>query len=268
MSPLRNHRLIAILALGATAVMFGCSSPNSQSNFNPETGQHVSNWYPAGHMAAATDNVAPCADCHGADYEGGISGVSCRKCHINANPASFSCSECHGLPPAVGAHNAHGALPNVTCFACHDNTVGTSLHNNGTVNFDFNAAFTAKTGGTPTYNSGTNTCSNISCHGGQATPIWTGTLDINTQCTSCHQLRSVSDQYNSPYSGEHAKHVNQGILCQECHDTMKLAAVHFNDLNTPQMIASAQTITTPANYTGGTCTLTCHGETHNGERWF
>jgi predicted CxxxxCH...CXXCH cytochrome family protein len=30
-------------------------------------------------------------------------------------------------------------------------------------------------------------CSNVSCHGGQATPNWqTGAINVNDQCSNCH----------------------------------------------------------------------------------
>jgi len=124
--------------------------------------------------------------------------------------------------------------------------------------------------GTAAYNPASVTCSNVSCHGGQATPNWlTGTINVNTQCASCHI--SGTAQYNSYFSGRHSLHVGLAA-CTECHDTTKLAGVHFSDLNTTAMINSYQTILSGLNYTGtatalGTCTLTCHGETHTQRQW-
>jgi predicted CxxxxCH...CXXCH cytochrome family protein len=143
---------------------------------------------------------------------------------------------------------------------------GTTLHQNGVVDVIIDPTFNAKSG-TAAYNPTSITCSNVSCHGGQTTPGWlSGTvIDVNTQCTSCHA--SGTTQFNSYFSGRHSLHVGFAA-CTECHDTTKLASVHFSDLNTTAMINSYQTILSGLNYTGtatalGTCgNFTCHGETH------
>lgn len=253
-----------------------CSNPNSASNFNPETGQHVSNWYPTGHKVAALSDITPCAECHGMDYTGGISGVSCRQCHINNTPGSFSCSECHGYPPNTDKHASH-IFPNVSCLECHIDTVGTIKHNNGTVDIIISPAYNANSG-PATYNIAGNTCSNVRCHGGprtqtatqagqnppqstlSLTPSWlTGTIDINTQCSICHVYGT--SEFNSYNSGRHNLHVyEEGRACTACHDTAKLAVSHFTTLNTTMMEGPASaTILNSVNYNGTTCNPACHG---------
>lgn len=224
----------------------------------------MSNWYPTGHKAAASSDITSCAECHGSDYMGGISGVSCRKCHINSTPGSFSCSDCHGNPPSgtsypntAGGHANH-TFQNITCFACHSNTVGTSNHNNGLADIAIDPAFNAESGIASFVNP---TCSKISCHGGQTTPNWlTGpAIDVNTQCASCHAFGTA--EYNSYSSGRHNLHVNQqGRACTECHDTTKLAVNHFTTLNSTAMEGPASaTILNSVNYNGTTCDPACHG---------
>jgi predicted CxxxxCH...CXXCH cytochrome family protein len=257
-------------------IIIACSSPNSQSNFNPETGQHVSNWYPTGHKTAALNEIASCAGCHGSEYAGGISGVSCRKCHINNSPGSFSCSECHGYPPNTDKHTSH-VFPNVSCIDCHIDTIGTSKHNNGSVDIAIASAYNANSGAA-TYSSSGNACSNVRCHGGprtqttaqagqtppqstlSLTPSWiTGTIDVNTQCSSCHVYGT--SEFNSYSSGRHNLHVyGQGRACTDCHDTAKLAVSHFTMLNTTAMEGPASaTILNSVNYSGTTCNPACHG---------
>ena len=88
---------------------------------------------------------------------------------------------------------------------------------------------------------GSLSCSNVSCHGGQTINWDTGSINVDTDagCNQCHRRRSVSDQWNSPFSGEHGRsnHVNAG--CTACHNTTKLAdpAVgrHFLALGTTAM---------------------------------
>jgi predicted CxxxxCH...CXXCH cytochrome family protein len=105
------------------------------------------------------------------------------------------------------------------------------------------------------------TCSTVSCHGGQTTPLWSGgTIDVNTQCTACHA--AGTNEYNSFNSGEHTVHViTQGIACTSCHDTVKLAVNHFTTLNTSSMEGPASaTLNSSLTYTGGSCTPACHVE--------
>jgi predicted CxxxxCH...CXXCH cytochrome family protein len=130
------------------------------------------------------------------------------------------------------------------------------------------AGFNAKSGAA-SFSAAGKTCSNVSCHGGQVTPRWdTGSIDVNTQCTACHS--SSTTQYNSDVSGEHKKHVtDKKYTCFECHDTTKLATVHFNDLATTAMTQAEQTIVTNLNYDGSSCSFTCHtGTKHDrGMTW-
>src|SRR5262249_27474723 len=64
-------------------------------------------------------NLATCAQCHGGDFTGGASGVSCTPCHTGG---LTSCTGCHGQPPATGAHLAHASgeiAAKLDCVECH-----------------------------------------------------------------------------------------------------------------------------------------------------
>jgi predicted CxxxxCH...CXXCH cytochrome family protein len=252
------------------------SSPASPwRGFTPKDTGHMN----AGNMANA------CVLCHGVNLGGGA-GPACTSCHKLGSPLALSnCTSCHGNPPngsvypnAAGKHAQHGALGSyIDCAACHTGGgTGTANHDNGNTSafVAFISAYSAKTG-TASYNASANTCSNVSCHGGQTTPGWLSgaTITINTQCGSCHA--SGTTQFNGYYSGHHSTHLGSDVnaICTDCHDAAKLAAVHFNDLNTPVMSEAWKTIITGAGYTGtgngtfGNCTLTCHGETHRNRAW-
>jgi hypothetical protein len=56
-----------------------------------------------------------CANCHGDDFSGGPSGVTCLTCHQQGPTA---CDTCHDTPPATGAHVAHLAQ-GTACATCH-----------------------------------------------------------------------------------------------------------------------------------------------------
>jgi predicted CxxxxCH...CXXCH cytochrome family protein len=166
----------------------------------------------------------------------------------------------------AGAHAVHTKLASINndCATCH-----AGAGHNGTVDLDIAAGFNAESG-TATPNSN-NTCSSVSCHGGQTTPNWqTGVIAVETQCTSCHT--SGTSQYNSYYSGRHAKHLDKGYSCTVCHNPAKLTTGHFNNLATSGFeqdpaatIGGGSTSVgayapSASNATSGTCSsIACHG---------
>src|SRR5437868_3323076 len=65
-------------------------------------------------LATSGWDFAQCQRCHGADFAGGTSRKSCLKCHAQG---PTSCTTCHALPPATGAHAAHAQK--YECRECH-----------------------------------------------------------------------------------------------------------------------------------------------------
>jgi predicted CxxxxCH...CXXCH cytochrome family protein len=247
-----------------------------------ETKVHRISWYPDvrfNHSAYAKANgTTACSNvsCHGPSLTGVTqSGPSCSTCHVW--PLNLSnCATCHGTPPSgtafpniAGTHTAHISLnPNIVCATCHQGAgSGTTDHINGAADVILDAAFNAKSGAAA-YNATSLACSNISCHGGQTTPNWrTGTIDVNTQCASCHA--SGTTQYNSYNSGEHSRHVSR-FACPVCHDTTKLAVNHFTKLDTAAMEGPASaTIVNAVNYNGTSCNPSAGGLTgcHGSHNW-
>ncbi len=173
-----------------------------------------------------------------------------------------SCTSCHGQPPAgssspnrAGSHAVHTALNGINdCASCHAGATHNSVIDRGIA-----STWNAKSGAAVGNSNGT--CSSVSCHGGVTTPTWTGgTINVDTQCTSCHT--SGTTQYNSYYSGEHRKHVvDKKRACTDCHDTAKLRNGHFANLNTSTFeLAPSATIKSSLGYSGGRCsTASCHG---------
>jgi uncharacterized CHY-type Zn-finger protein len=90
-------------------------------------------------QAASVRGITECAACHGQDYKGGTSGVSCFQCHngpsghptagwLDANSQSFHgirvsqtgikyCSACHGS-------DYLGGISGISCFTCHNGPSG------------------------------------------------------------------------------------------------------------------------------------------------
>jgi predicted CxxxxCH...CXXCH cytochrome family protein len=180
-----------------------------------------------------------------------------------------------------GAHATHIALNStgtpISCDTCH-NGLGT-----GTLNHYNRAKARVAPGDVAllaTYNAQTvpfsfdNTalsCSNVSCHGGQATPGWqTGAIDVGTQCSNCHAQGMA--QFNSYNSGQHQFHVGGlGLLCTFCHNTTSLEVKHFTALATSAMegpasatIGGGSTLISAGNYDPATQSCSpntgiCHG---------
>jgi len=187
----------------------------------------------------------------------------------NGGPDYSDCTACHGQPPngtsfpnTRGAHAVHQALSGVgtNCSICHQNA-----GHNGNVDLGFPAAYNAKSG--PATDNLDGTCSNIICHGGQRTPDWwTGTINVNTDCNSCHTRGTT--QYNSQNSGQHGRSEHRNRACTDCHNTAKMTN-HFGNLTTTSFEANpAATIgggsTRVGSYSNGTCSnIACHGS----ERW-
>jgi predicted CxxxxCH...CXXCH cytochrome family protein len=170
---------------------------------------------------------------------------------LNGTGTPVSCSTCHnGLGSPAQSHYDRTRPPRIPP---------------GSVAFV--ATYSAKTGASGFDNSSLLRCTNVSCHGGQATPNWqTGAVTVNTQCTSCHALGTT--QYNSYNSGQHNRSEHRSKACTVCHNTTTLAANHFTNLGTQAMEGPASatigggTTNIPAgNYVPATrsCTPTCHG---------
>lgn len=239
----------------------GTAHPVPWSSDNDPATSHQT----AGNLAIA------CALCHGVNLGGGA-GPACTTCHNGGSPVTnLNCTSCHNSPPSgtaapnrEGAHTTHNALNRVTgvCDSCH-NGAGTGTPNhfyNSTVDMAFLQVYDAKSGAA-VFTPANGTCTNVSCHGAQTTPVWIdGLLDVDTQCTLCHRSRSASDQFNSYFSGRHNLHVGGGLLCTDCHDTVKLSTAHFTTLDTPEMEGPASaTLNDSLNYDGTSCNPTCHG---------
>jgi len=176
-----------------------------------------------------------------------------------------TCTSCHGQPPDVGAHLTHATLGfgSVTpiCGACHAG----ATHMNGYADIGIPANFDAKSG--PAVPNADDTCSSTRCHGGQMTPNFlTGSIDVNTQCTSCHE-RSTA-QYNGNTSGQHSRHRTRS--CTDCHNTGVLQTGHFQNLETTTFEQDPA-----ATVGGGTTRVTsydaatnrCYPSCHSAETW-
>lgn len=219
-------------------------------------------------VASFNWNLDTCAQCHGGDFSGGASGVTCKTCHAGL---PTSCSSCHGQPPATGAHATHvsvGAISaKLDCTECHVKpTVYTDaghLHT-GPAAIHF-GALAASQSAAPTYTQATQTCSGVYCHGGAFTdtagtlraPTWNGGSS-QAACGTCHGLppsghQGTGDQCVHCHRAvvdldkhivDASKHVNGGVdfgvgddACSSCHGQPPATGNHIAHVHATHLLA-------------------------------
>jgi predicted CxxxxCH...CXXCH cytochrome family protein len=171
-----------------------------------------------------------CVKCHGADFAGGTSRVSCLGCHASG---PTSCTGCHAQPPSSGAHAAHS--PRFACATCHVvpaayTDAGHLKRADGSVIERAQVTFGGLAGAGAAWDG--HKCTNVYCHGA-AQPTWQGG---SAPCGSCHGVPPPT----------HAR-----AQCAECHPRVTDAAGN--------VIASALHVDGKVSLgdDSGTC-LACH----------
>lgn len=253
-----------------------------------DSGTPTDAYHPTGFEAPDVHGLAlklaeeNCTTCHGADFSGGSSGVSCDSCHTAG--WREDCTYCHGggdnttgAPPrgidgspddlAFGAHTAHvtGTIhAPFTCAQCH--ATPTDVTTPGHV-LDGTAAIaeTDFSGGiSPAASWDGASCSNAYCHGDGRAP---GSMTVGDEapCGSCHAVASSGDV--GSMSGEHGRHIGKGYGCEECHATVSAGGDAFADVT--QHVDGDVDLSFPSGiqWDAGSCTGTCHGEGHSGRGW-
>ncbi|HET6146405.1 MAG TPA: CxxxxCH/CxxCH domain-containing protein [Polyangia bacterium] len=158
-----------------------------------------------------------CQSCHGEDFSGGTSQVSCLGCHAEGPTA---CSTCHGDIGASGSHAHHlGGGPLDKRYGCRECHVVPSVYTDvghifladgsldpapAEVTFDPSATAALTPAGSsrqhpPSYDPAAHTCSDVYCHGAGAgvsvdiaathpQPSWNAPGTGQAACGSCHGL--------------------------------------------------------------------------------
>jgi len=209
MKKIISFYIILITAFASLLFYQGCADlSNNITNPTKALGYHPLGWadtassdFHGNTIKAAGWSFSQCKTCHGLDLKGGSAGVSCNKCHTQADGPQ-ACNTCHGSrdpnymhnwPPqsinhlwsetdrGVGVHNHHLSPDSterfskqVSCTECH--TQVNSLNDTNHIIPSMNGA--AKiTFGTlahtvfhnvvpnPSYDANTNSCSQVYCHG-------------------------------------------------------------------------------------------------------
>ena len=236
MAQLKKNKILILILLVLLIIVGGCSSPNENSPFSG--GSHPPGWLPAGHTMAAKTNVASCTECHGSDFSGGMSHVSCSSCHIggitSVHPSSWGTGTQLILnhAPYVAANNST-SCQNAYCH-------GSDL--SGT------------TGSGP----GCKTC-----HLNGAFPF------LPANCSSCHGTPPSGAAYPNTASahntttGHFAPMVTLQDGCNTCHRGAGAGTVnHFNgivDIQLMNSVYSAESGIAVYNPDGTCSNVSCHG---------
>ncbi len=189
--------LVLLLCISAATAIAGCSSPNSEAIFDPDTGKHVAGWMtgsPIMHGATAEKDFSVCRSCHGDDYRGGTVKISCYGCHDgpglnHPNPGwvvplstpitdpyhkidPANCTKCHGLDYLGGGSH-------VACIDCHMNSPS-SVHLT-----TWTSVLSDHPGYVGTF--GTFKCQNGYCHGSPWLTVDVWNSQSGPHCNgSCH----------------------------------------------------------------------------------
>jgi len=229
--------LILIFIFLTSIIIAGCESKNNEdwSGFGPS--QHFPAPYEynhPGYLAANNYPLSDCQECHGEDFNGGTTGISCIGCH-NQNGVPEGCNDCHGNPTGnpldpvmqappfdlsgnsstdsigVGAHTSHLAgvqfSDGIPCSSCHTVPAAENfLWHLGAapaeVNFSGLASWLDHH---PVWNHSDEECSNTYCHG-NAEPEWTNVSANEAECGSCHSIPPGPPHYIATIDDCHQCH--------------------------------------------------------------
>lgn len=269
----------------STSALDGASSTGGAGRYHPEGFAEAEV-----HGLAAKLQAEDCRDCHGADLAGAGLATSCDDCH----PSGWrtDCVFCHGgdetelgAPPrdidgssvlealSFRAHTAHvtdGIHAAFDCIQCH--TKPTDVLSAGHVFDDTPAAsevgFSA--GLSAQGMSAGGQCASLYCHGnGNGTLGSIAHTDPAPTCGGCHAYVGSPTTAISAMSGEHRRHLAEGLACSECHQATVDAAgsivqrlLHVNGFAEVAIPSGFQH--DPATHT---CSGTCHARIHLNEHW-
>ncbi len=205
--------------------------------------------HPTGWLDSSSDNyhglevartgAAGCAACHGDDYLGGTSGVSCYTCHNGpsghptgwldsssdsyhglevARTGTSECAACHG-------DDYRGGTSEVSCYTCHNGPSGhptAGWFDRASANYHgLKAATEGKEACAPChgndYKGGTSGVSCFTCHNGPSGHP-TGWFDRTSNYYHGKRVEDNGAAICAPCHGEDYMGGIAGISCYTCHD--------------------------------------------------
>ncbi|MCP4757483.1 MAG: CxxxxCH/CxxCH domain-containing protein, partial [Proteobacteria bacterium] len=248
----------------------------------------------------ADDANGTCSDisCHGGTGSGGAWYAAATQC--------LECHDADGIDPIAqngestqGKHMAHVNQKNIACESCHEAYTGKSSHMNGEFGvsgispeneeFIFFGGVYPDTEGSDVsadFDSGSGTCSNITCHGGTGGVTW---YAESTGCNACHLSGGSIDPLvtgGSGSSGKHNRHsLEKSIGCEVCHKNypsdpgtrdFHMNGVYGAAVETVSIVnwgegwpdASSDVSADFDSGSGACANITCHGNTGGSLSWY
>ncbi|MBX7081318.1 MAG: hypothetical protein K1X88_19105 [Nannocystaceae bacterium] len=223
-----------------------------------------------------------CRGCHGDDLLGGSSEVDCDSCH--EPDWRTDCVFCHGgekdgtgAPPrdidgttdtsmlSFIAHSRHVSQYQhapYDCTQCHVKPL--DVLSSGHVFDDTDARaevdFSAGISSAGTWDG--NACANLWCHGnGQTANGSYAHTDPEPNCGGCHPYPGTSNTAFNTMSGQHSRHINEGINCAECHDPLAIES-HVDGKPDLDITVAGFNV----DEASLSCSGLCHLKPHN-EQW-
>ncbi len=269
---------VFLLGLILTLLYWGCSTDQSPmpSKAHPEGWVGRSGEYFHGTVVAESGTKS-CKSCHGSDFQGGDSKVSCYTCHrsfphpqewmvissdmfhgafLNDNNYTLTgCQNCHG-------EDFQGGASGVSCYRCHDNyphpdnwlTQSTEqFHGNDIRQANWSMESCKGCHGTD-YRGGSSEVSCYRCHTAEAGP---------EACNVCHgnpeHANPPEDLNNNTATtalgvGAHEVHLEQ-FECTLCH----IVPESFDDLTHIDMPPAEVKEQWTWDREEATCATSCHG---------
>ncbi len=230
------------------------------------------------------------------DYDPNSGTCSAIECHGDTGlsfdwnqPVTGNCKSCHAPGSAIDPANMDSPAANrenhqkhagngagdkdYACTECHNNYNTNITHVNKTVDdpgtsggIGFDS--TNPGGG---FTDGTDTCTNIACHGGNSI-AWTTTGTL--ACSACHSPGSFIDPEVSSGEGTAGKHISHSAYnCEVCHEDYNLQPTHVNDTygklelltiiypDTDGTFGTANPLSSFDDLNGTCSTIACHSNT-------
>jgi len=246
MPQIKTALLLAFLALMLS--LSACGDTNSKVVFSPDSGKHLPGWE-TGHQDSAKSQQETCFECHGENLDGGISSVSCTKCHAGGagsfHPVQWG-QFAYARHQAYVAANGTSSCANAACHgaaltgvAGSGSSCATECHLGGPVAghpagwtklqpYSIHANYTRINGFAG--------CSTRACHGTDSTGVFLS----GPSCTLCHMggITAVHPAFPDWRNTDHKGYIQPGLTITQTREKCDSAACHgtFNDATKPGQI--------------------------------
>ncbi|GAB4294904.1 MAG: hypothetical protein Fur0034_03070 [Desulfuromonadia bacterium] len=187
-------RAISLGVMAGAMLLAGCGEFRDSNEINSASGKHPDGWE-MNHATAARADLEGCRSCHGDTFAGGISTVSCSRCHLgsgtNIHPDSWGD---YGYARHKGYVSANGTASCANVY-CHGATLdgvngsgpscATACHIGGVLNAhpsDWTSRSSHKAFVT---SNGSMSCKIAACHGTDGKGVFLG----GPACDQCHEMK-------------------------------------------------------------------------------